>query len=472
MRLSYFLRVATLVLCLSTSSVFARELPEFTTLVKKNSPAVVNISTIQHLSAKDLLPNVPNPDKALNDLLKKYNEESGQNVTPFEFDTNSSGSGFILSQDGYIVTNQHVVKGAEEIRVRLSDGRELFARVVGSDERTDIALLKINAKKLPTLKMGSAKRLEVGEWVLAIGSPFGFDHSATAGIVSAKGRSLPTDNYVPFIQTDVAINPGNSGGPLFNLNGEVIGVNSQIYSRSGGFMGVSFAIPIDIVMDVVQQLKATGVVQRGWIGVYIQEVSADLADSFRLSKPQGALVAEVMPQGPAVSRVRPGDIVLSFNGTPINRASDLPPLVGESPIGSEAKLTLLRQGKLYTLLVPVAALPTPRMPDVPSAPISVNANALPETLGLRIAPLDAATRQALQLSAGVQIMAVVSDAAHRAGFFEGDIITQINGQSITTVQDFKQLVATLHSNQAVAVLVQRAGVAQFIAMKVQANARE
>ena len=291
-------------LMLSQVLVARAELPDFTELVEQASPAVVNISTRQKVAQPGVVINGQMPDlEGLPPMFREFFERGmpqmpkGQGGRQRE--AQSLGSGFIISADGYVLTNNHVVADADEIMVRLSDRSELQAKLVGTDPRTDVALLKVEGKNLPTLKLGKSDELKVGEWVLAIGSPFGFDHSVTAGIVSAKGRSLPNENYVPFIQTDVAINPGNSGGPLFNLDGEVVGINSQIYTRSGGFMGVSFAIPIDVALSVADQLKASGKVSRGWLGVVIQEVNKDLAESFGLDKPAGALVAQVLDKGPA-----------------------------------------------------------------------------------------------------------------------------------------------------------------------------
>ncbi|MDD5394196.1 MAG: trypsin-like peptidase domain-containing protein [Thiothrix sp.] len=346
--------------CLSVGSLFARDLPQFSALVKKNSPAVVNISTKQTVSPQKDLPEelrTPENEALFDEMMKRYFDNDGNGTSPFDFNSDARGSGFVFSSDGYIVTDYHVIDGADEVRVKLSDGRELPATIVGSDERTDIALLKVAARGLPVLKMGNSQKLEVGEWVLAIGSPFGFDHSATAGIVSAKGRSLPTENYVPFIQTDVAINPGNSGGPLFNLAGEVVGINSQIYSRSGGFMGVSFAIPIDVALDVVKQLKNKGSVSRGWIGVYVQELDAKLAQSFNLSTSEGALVAQVMPNGPAVGVLQPGDIIMAFDGKPIPDAASLPPLVASTVLGKLVSVNIRRGGQDQTVEMVIAALP-------------------------------------------------------------------------------------------------------------------
>ena len=349
---------------LSAGTVFAHNLPQFTELVKKNSPAVVNISTQQSISPREMLPESlqsPETDELFDELMKRFLERdgTGNGGQPFDFDSKSRGSGFIYSADGYIVTNHHVVLGATDIKVALNDGRELPAQLIGSDERTDVAVLKVTANDLPVLKMGASEKLEVGEWVLAIGSPFGFDHSATAGIVSAKGRSLPDENYVPFIQTDVAINPGNSGGPLFNLAGEVVGINSQIYSRSGGFMGVSFAIPMDIAQNVIEQLKSKGSVSRGWLGVYVQEIDTALAESFGMSKPTGALVAQVMPDGPAAEVLKQSDVILSFDGKPVDNSAALPLLVSSTPIGKVVALAVLRAGKPETVTLTLTELPGP-----------------------------------------------------------------------------------------------------------------
>lgn len=349
---------------LSAGTVFAHNLPQFTELVKKNSPAVVNISTQQSISPREMLPESlqsPETDELFDELMKRFLERdgTGNGGQPFDFDSKSRGSGFIYSADGYIVTNHHVVLGATDIKVALNDGRELPAQLIGSDERTDVAVLKVTANDLPVLKMGASEKLEVGEWVLAIGSPFGFDHSATAGIVSAKGRSLPDENYVPFIQTDVAINPGNSGGPLFNLAGEVVGINSQIYSRSGGFMGVSFAIPMDIAQNVIEQLKSKGSVSRGWLGVYVQEIDTALAESFGMSKPTGALVAQVMPDGPAAEVLKQGDVILSVDGKPVDNSAALPLLVSSTPIGKVVALAVLRAGKPETVTLTLTELPSP-----------------------------------------------------------------------------------------------------------------
>ena len=294
---------SALVLLLAQSLSAHAELPEFTQLVEQASPAVVNISTTQKVESRRAgshqMPDLEGMPPMFREFFERMPQQQPPSGQERKREAQSLGSGFIISADGYVLTNNHVVADADEIIVRLSDRSELVAKLVGADPRTDVALLKVEGKDLPTVKLGSSQGIKFGEWVLAIGSPFGFDHSATSGIISAKGRSLPNENYVPFIQTDVAINPGNSGGPLFNLDGEVIGINSQIFTRSGGFMGLSFAIPIDVAMDVADQLKASGKVSRGWLGVVIQEVNKGLAESFGLEKPAGALIAQVLVDGPA-----------------------------------------------------------------------------------------------------------------------------------------------------------------------------
>jgi serine protease Do len=301
----------------------ARELPDFTELVDRYGPTVVNISTTakkEENTEKPIYRGIPGlpKDSPFHDFFRHFFEKDENELFKDQFKdqpSTSLGSGFIISPDGYVVTNNHVIEEAEEIIVRLTDRREFVAELVGADERSDIALLKVNASNLPTVTLGTSEELKVGEWVLAIGSPFGFEHSVTAGIVSAIGRSLPSDTYVPFIQTDVAINPGNSGGPLFNLDGEVIGVNSQIYSRTGGFMGLSFAIPVDVMKNVVAQLQETGKVSRGWLGVLIQDVTHELAESFGMDRPRGALIAKVLEDSPAAAaNFQVGDIIITFDG--------------------------------------------------------------------------------------------------------------------------------------------------------------
>jgi serine protease Do len=394
------------------------------------------------------------------ELFRHFFGEPG--MPPQPEDTESLGSGFIISSDGFIITNHHVVDGADEVLVRLNDKRELAAEIIGSDEFSDIALLKVEASNLPVVEIGDPSKLRVGEWVLAIGSPFGFDQSATAGIVSAKERSLPRANYVPFIQTDVAINPGNSGGPLFNMNGEVVGINSQIYSRTGGFMGLSFAIPVDVAMDVVQQIKDKGSVSRGWLGVYIQEVTYELAQSFQLDKPVGALVSQVIEGSPAEKAgIQAGDVILSFNGREIKDSSDLPPMVGRVPVDSKARLKLLREGKQMKLDVVIEELPTEDSPLARTAPSSSPVN----RMGVDVADLE--SDAAAELGRGVLIKRVApASPAARAGLRSGDILLQLDRKNIKNVADFRKKVANLPTGRMIPVLVHRQGADQFIVMKI------
>ncbi|AGA90594.1 periplasmic serine protease, Do/DeqQ family [Thioflavicoccus mobilis 8321] len=437
----------------------ARDLPDFTTLFEQQGPAVVNISTQQeHGSAPAMRFSVPDlpEDSPFHDFFRRFFGDEGE-MPNEEIPSRSLGSGFIISHDGDVLTNAHVVEGASEIIVRTADRREFVATIVGSDKRSDIALLKIDGKDLPVTKLGSANDLKVGEWVLAIGSPFGFEHSMTAGIVSAKGRNLPSENYVPFIQTDVAINPGNSGGPLFNLDGEVVGVNSQIYSRTGGFMGLSFAIPIDVAMDVVHQLKTKGRVTRGWLGVLIQDVTRDLAETFGMPQPMGALVAQVLPDGPAAKAgLEAGDIILSFDGKKVATSSALPPLVGTSPVDQPAEVEILRDGKTMKIDVVIGELPDD---DVLA---SSGGSPEPETtinrIGLVISDLTADQRAELGIVVGgVQVDSVANGTAEQAGIRDGDVILAVNHQPVENVTQFNNLLDELEPGRSVALLVQRGG---------------
>jgi serine protease Do len=381
------------------------------------------------------------------------------------------GSGFIVSEDGYILTNNHVVADADEIIVRLNDRRELEAVLVGADPSSDLAVLKVDADDLPTVELGNSDKLDVGEWVVAIGSPFGFDYSVTAGIVSAKGRSLPSENYVPFIQTDVAINPGNSGGPLFNLKGEVVGINSQIYTRSGGFMGVSFAIPINVAMDVAEQLKSKGKVSRGWLGVVIQEVSKDLAESFGLDRAAGALVVQVVKGSPAeAAGLVSGDIIVKVNGKDVYLSSDLPHQIGRLRAGDEAELSVVRAGKKKTIDVEIGALPDSNEQLLSSrdAPSERQSN----RLGLVVRDIPESSRSggssndSRGAETGVVVAEVNRGAAAMAGVIPGDIITMINGQRIQSVAEFDQVVADLPSKRSVPMRIVRRGQASFIPLRV------
>jgi len=451
-------------------SAQTRNLPDFTDLVEKHRTSVVNISTTQKQSTGGRpqlpkgfeIPDLPK-DSPFNEFFRRFFGEGEIE----EYDSQSLGSGFIISSDGYIISNNHVVKNADEVIVRLSDRREYKAKVVGADERSDIALLKIDAENLPTVRLGTDYNLRVGEWVLAIGSPFGFDYSVTAGIVSAKGRSLPRENYVPFIQTDVAINPGNSGGPLFNLDGEVVGVNSQIFSRTGGFMGLSFAIPIDVAMEVAEQLQDKGRVSRGWLGVLIQDVTRELAESFGMEKPGGALIAKVLPDSPAEGAgFQVGDVVLSFNDHVVDRSSDLPPIVGRTRVGTRVPVEVLRNGAATTLFVVTAELPEQEAVKLAAAkePETAEAN----KLGLAVIDLTAEQRQEMESKDhGVLVTEVSDGPARSAGIRKGDVVLMLNGVKIESSADFKRLAADLPAGKAVSILVQRQGNPIFLALKTE-----
>jgi serine protease Do len=442
-------------------------LPDFTVLVERYGPAVVNISTKQSAlyGPQDFGEEEGlGEDSPLYDFFRRFFGEEGP--LPDEGENGRSlGSGFILSPDGYVLTNSHVIEAADEIIVRTSDRREFLAKVVGADERSDMALLKVDGTDLPAVQIGTAADLKVGEWVLAIGSPFGFEHSATAGIVSAKGRSLPTEDYVPFIQTDVAINPGNSGGPLFNLDGEVVGVNSQIYSRTGGFMGLSFAIPIDVAMDVVAQLKEKGRVSRGWLGVLIQDVTRELAATFGLRHPRGALVAQVLPDSPAaVAGLQAGDIVLAFNGKEVATSSNLPPLVGAAKVGTEAMLTVLRNGETIELPVMLSELPEEEAFAV--APGQVE-QAAADRLGLVVEDLSAEERERMGLTdRGVIVESVESGPAQQGGIRAGDIIISFDNEPVPDTRRFRQLLDAVEPGASIAVLVQRGDGRMFYPIRI------
>lgn len=447
-----------------TQSVLA-QLPDFTGMVQDSGKAVVNISTSQKVVQSEAQSGMqPLPEDVppqLEEFFRHFFQGPGRGYEPPE--TKSLGSGFIISADGYVLTNHHVVKNADEIIVKLNDRRELEAKLIGSDESTDVALLKVEANNLPVVEIGSSKKLKVGEWVLAIGSPFGFEQSVTAGIVSAKGRSLPGGNYVPFIQTDVAINPGNSGGPLFNMDGEVIGMNSQIYSRSGGYMGLSFAIPMDVAMNVVEQIKTNGKVARGWLGVQIQDVTRELAESFGMRKPHGALVAKVIEDSPAEKAgLQIGDIIIEFNGHEIDTSGELPPIVGMTPIDQVAKVKVIRQGDSKTVSVKIGLLPDQVL--VASKQEIERAN---NRLGLVVTDLNGEQRKQLQIDKnGVLVQEVKQGPALDAGVRRGDVILRIQNKMIKNVAEFDGIVTALPAAKSIAVLIQRRGSPVFLALKI------
>lgn len=429
----------------------ARSLPEFTDLIEKHSPAVVKINTVERVRKRNNLQIPQHQD--IPDIFRYLFEPRRMP----ERNVRSMGSGFVISEDGYILTNNHVIDGADEIVVRMIDRREFDAKVIGVDPRSDLALLKIDAENLPTLDFASPDNLKVGEWVLAIGSPFGLDYSASAGIVSAIGRSIPTENqenYVPFIQTDVAINPGNSGGPLFNLDGEVVGINSQIYTRSGGSIGLSFAIPVGVVKDVVTQLKDKGRVDRGWLGVVIQEVNRDLADSFGLKKPGGALIASVEPGGPADSSgLRVGDVITKFGRTKINSSSELPHAVGRAIPGSEVPVSVIREGKKKVIDVKVGTLTSDGPDQLANAETTEGGR-----LGLIVENLDDQMKKNWQISGGVIVKQVVPEGAGAsAGLRPGDVIAQLAFKEINDHSDYDNVVKSLPPNQLLPIRFLRRG---------------
>ena len=457
-----FSAVALWLLSIAATTVQARELPDFTTLVKKNAPAVVNISTVGQTQRRG-------SNRQRNEELEeffRYFMPPNQPRGPSAPRPRSLGSGFIISEDGYILTNNHVVDGAKEIIVRFSDRRELVAELVGQDSRADLAVLKVKTDDdLPTVKLGESAGLDVGSWVLAIGSPFGFDYSVTAGIVSAKGRSLPTaqnENYVPYIQTDVAINPGNSGGPLFNLDGEVVGINAQIYSNSGGFMGVSFAIPIDVAMEVANQLRDDGRVSRGWLGVMIQEVNRDLAESFGLQRPHGALISRVLNDTPAeAGGLREGDIITKFNGRSIERSAELPQHVGRVRGGSMANLELVRDGDVMELELKVGELAALEQDGQRTQLAQSDGN----KLGITVSELSEEELSRLDIDQGVRVVDI-SSAAADSGMRVGDIITRLNHQSVGSPDDLEEISADLTAGRTVPVLVLRNQNPVFLALRV------
>ncbi len=455
--------LTALILVVWSALSAASSLPDFTEIVEDSAPAVVKI-LVEYKAGQNRAESESFDHDALPDYLKRFFDPRGMPNSPRP--RSSMGSGFVLTKDGYIVTNNHVVDGADAVVVRFSDRQEYDAVIVGLDELSDLALLKIEAEDLPTLPLAQPDELKVGEWVLAIGSPFGLDFSVTAGIVSAMGRSLPTetnDNYVPFIQTDVAINPGNSGGPLFNLAGEVVGVNSQIYTRSGGSIGLSFAIPVSVVRDVVDQLRDGGQVKRGWLGVSIQNVDKNLAEGFGLDRPRGALVVDVVDESPAAEAgLQSGDVIMTFDGESIETSSQLPHVVGLVKPGSQVEVSVMRDGTLRTLKVEVGALPERSKPVLASAQSSAE-----NLLGLVVKNADQQTLDALGLSAAVVVETVVPESPAAAqGILPGDAITMVGSSPIRSVADFDKAVAQLAPGQSIPLRLNRRGSPMFRGLRV------
>jgi serine protease Do len=433
---------------LATISFAYADLPDFTDLVEEVSPAVVKINTLTVAKRQS-------QEQQLPDIFRDLFEQRGrprEQVQPVR----SSGSGFVISRDGYILTNHHVVDQAEEIQVLFADRSEYQATIVGTDRRSDLALLKIEAKGLKPLVFADSEALQVGEWVLAIGSPFGLDYSVTAGIVSAIGRSIPNrqrENYVPFIQTDVAINPGNSGGPLFNLEGEVVGINSQIFSRSGGSIGLSFSIPSAVAQNVVAQLKKSGSVKRGWLGVAIQDINKSLAESLRLDKPQGALINTVEPEGPAeLAGIEPGDVIITFGGQTIVDADDLPHVVGMMAPNSEVRVQIVREGKRKTIDVVIGTLDDDRLAMAGST------DSAADRLGLKVDEVSPEQLKSLRIRGGVNVAAIAPDsAAAEAGLMPDDVIVQLGYSRIDDVDEYRNVIAELPNKMPILIRFYRQG---------------
>ncbi|MDD5030256.1 MAG: Do family serine endopeptidase [Rhodoferax sp.] len=449
----------------------ARQLPDFADLVEQVSPSVVNIRTLEKVAARQ------NPGGQFDPDMLEFFRRFGLPVpnlprqtppnhpqVPNEEQPRGVGSGFILSTDGVIMTNAHVVNGADEVIVTLTDKREFKAKIIGADKRSDVAVVKIEATGLPAVKVGDVSRLRVGEWVVAIGSPFGFENTVTAGIVSAKQRD--TGDYLPFIQTDVAINPGNSGGPLINMRGEVVGINSQIYSRSGGSMGISFSIPMDEAVRVSEQLRSSGRVTRGRIGVQIDQVSKEAAESMGLGRAQGALVRAVEPGAPAdKAGVEAGDIILKFDGKPVEKASDLPRIVGGAKPGSRSTLTVFRRGSTKELSVTIAEVEADQqVAKANGQPAKPKGSSAGQSLGLMVSEVTEAQKSELKIKGGVVVDAV-ADAAARAGVREGDVILQVGNALVTDLKAFEAALGKLDKAKPVLLLVRRGNLAQLVVVR-------
>ena len=451
-------------------------LPDFTQLVEMVGPAVVNIRTTEKVSRQQAVGN--GMDEEMLEFFKRFGvpvpnaprQARPQQPAPDEGEERPSGvgSGFIVSSDGYVMTNAHVVDGASSVIVTLADKREFQAKVVGADKRTDVAVVKIEAENLPAVKVGDVNRLKVGEWVMAIGSPFGLENTVTAGIVSAKQRD--TGDYLPFIQTDVAINPGNSGGPLLNMRGEVVGINSQIYSRSGGFMGISFAIPIDEAVRVSEQLRTTGKVSRGRIGVQIGAVTKDVAESIGLGKARGAFVSAVEAGSPAAKAgIEAGDIILSYDGKDIEKVADLPRMVGNTKPGTQSAVTVFRRGKTVNLSIKVAEVEADAVAEAPAddKPAS-GATAMAKQLGLVVGELSAAQKKSLAIKGGVRVLNA-TEAAARAGLREGDVVLAVANTEVANIAGFEAALAKIDTSKPVNLLVRRGEWTQYVLIRPQAK---
>ena len=444
----------------------AATLPDFTKIVNDNAKMVVNISTestheVNSSSGHQFsVPNLPKDDP-FNEFFKRFFPDQEGQGQDHEQALQSLGSGFIISSDGYIITNAHVVDGADKIVVHLADQTEMPAKLIGSDKLSDVALIKVDASGLPVANIGDSSHLEVGQWVLAIGDPFGFDHTATQGIVSALHRNLPDETYVPFIQTDVPVNPGNSGGPLFDATGKVIGINSEIYSNTGGYMGLSFAIPIELAMNVAEQIKTKGVVTRGWLGVLIQPVNQSLSDAFKLNHPSGALVAQVTPGSPAdKAGVKAGDIISKFNGNTVTNSEALPPLVASTTVGEKVDINVFRNGETKTLTAIIAKLNQAQL-----ATVVDNVNV--DKLDVTVANITSEQRKKAGVGdLGVIVQSVRKGPAANAGIHPGDIILNVDNHKVHNTKDMVVIGKTLHNGELVPVLVERGNHPLFLALKI------
>jgi serine protease Do len=452
------------------TNVYAKDLPDFTELAEKHGAEVVNISVTQSVHNNASVMPFPGmeDDEQMQEFFKRFGIPGmpggpGQGIPQQDFKSQSLGSGFIISSDGYILTNAHVVNEADEVIVKLSDKREFKAKIIGTDKRTDVALVKIEASGLPKANIGDPNKLKVGEWVAAIGSPFGLENTMTAGIVSAKGRALPQENFVPFIQTDVAINPGNSGGPLYNLNGEVVGINSQIYSRSGGSMGLSFSIPIDVAIDVSNQLKASGKITRGWLGIAIQEITKELADSFGMKNTNGALVANVEKNGPAdLGGIEAGDVITKFDSKPIATSADLPRAVGATKPGKMVAVEVLRKGNVKVLNMGVGEMPNDSNEAAQTNKLTPKVEA--NKVGLTLKELTPQQKKKLNGKNGLLVIDCVGIAA-QAGIRRGDVVLGLNNTVTQSVDQFNKQISAA-AGKTVAVLVLRGDSTLYVPIKV------
>ena len=455
--------VTALLVLMPNDAVLANDsYPNFTNVVEKNIPAVVIVhakkSAQSNTKNRPDMPDMPDEFKPFFDRF--FDENQRNNIRR---PTPAFGSGFILSKDGYIMTNHHVIKNSDEIKITLSNQTQLKATLIGTDERSDLALLKVDAENLPVVSIGTSENLKIGEWVLAIGSPFGFDHTVTAGIVSGKKRNLPNESYVPYIQTDVAINPGNSGGPLFNLNGEVVGVNAQIYTRSGGFMGVSFAIPAETLSNVYRQLKEEGKVKRGWLGVFIQEVDQDLAESFGLKKPEGAVIAKILNNSPAEkSGLKQGDVVLKFDGKNIIKSKDLPLVVGSAAVGSRVNMEILRNKKILNKVIVIEELPE----ENKIAKMTEKKVDEVEVSGITVSDIEEDVKMKLNIYGGVKVDRISSEQLNNSKIQVNDIITHINNKPVYNSSDFASKVKQMRNNSLANLLVYRNSNPVYLAIKI------